>query len=126
MEIKRVLYVEDSISKYMDVANEFKRLGISDVEWVSSAGKAVDVLEHAELPFDLFLFDMHFDYFGVDDRAAGEKLMHLLREKGYETPVIFCSTENWEIPGAFGNIYYHPDRYWEDEAAELLNKLKSM
>jgi len=126
MEIKRVLYVEDSSAKYMDVANELKRLGVQDIEWVSSADKAVETLKNAELPFDLFLFDMHFNYFGVDDREAGEKLMYRLREEGYETPVIFCSTGNWKIPGAFGNIHYHPDRDWEDEAAELINKLKVM
>ena len=126
MEIKRVLYVEDSVSKYMDLVSELNRLGVEEIEWVSSAKKAIDALENAEIPFDLFLFDMHFDFFGEDDQKAGVKLMQLVREKGYETPVIFCSSENWRIPGAFGNIYYHPDRYWEKEARELLSELRAM
>ena len=124
MEIEKVLYVEDNISKYMDVANYLKRVGVKEIEWVSNAEKAVAAIESASEPFDLFLFDMHFNYFGHDDHSAGEKLMNLLREKGIDTPIAFCSSQNWKIPGSVGNIFYHPNRYWEEEVDAIFDKLK--
>jgi len=126
MEIKKILYVEDNTGKYMDIASYLKRIGFSNIEWVRDAEKAVEALEKADIPYDLLLFDMHFDFFGEDDQEAGEKLMNLMREKGYETPVIFCSSENWKIPGSFGTIYYNPRRNWEDDAKDLFNDLKKL
>ena len=124
MDVKKVLYVEDNITKYMDVANYLKRVGVKEIEWVSNAEKAVAAIESASEPFDLFLFDMHFNYYGQDDHSAGEKLMNLLREKGIDTPIAFCSSQNWKIPGSIGNIFYHPNRYWEEEVDAILNKIK--
>ncbi len=126
MVIKRILYVEDTISKAMDVLNQLKSMGYTEVEWVSNAKTAVEKVENADAPFDLFLFDMHFNFYGENDYSAGEHLMKLLREKGYDTPVVFCSSVNYIIPGAVGNIYYHPDRYWEDETKDVFERIKKM
>ena len=126
MVIRRVLYVEDNIGKFMDVSDYIKQLGVLEVKRVNNAERAVEAIESAEKPFDLFLFDMHFNFFGKDDQKAGENLMHLLREKGYNTPVVFCSSENWKIEGAAGNIFYNPRRNWEDETKELFDQLKKL
>ena len=126
MEINKILYVEDNNAKAMDVINQLRIMGFKDIQWVRNAQETIESIEKTDVPFDLFLLDMHFDFFGSDDLEAGEKLMNLLREKGINTPVILCSSENWKIPGAFGNIFYHPDRFWEDEAKNLINRLKSI
>ena len=123
MEIKRILYVEDNINKYMDISNLLKHTGIREIVHVRNAEKAEEAVEKAEKPFDLFLFDMHFDYFGEDDHEAGEKLMKLMRDKGYDVPVVFCSSQNWKVPGSVGNIFYVPTRDWEIEAKELFDRL---
>ncbi len=123
MEIKRILYVEDSINKYMDIATFLKRIGIH-IEHARNAEQAMKVVDESEAAFDLFLFDMHFDFYGEDDHEAGEKLMNLMREKGYETPVVFCSSQNWKVHGSVGNIFYVPTRDWEAEAMELFRNLR--
>ncbi len=124
MEIKRILYVEDSINKYMDIATFLKRIGIQCIEHARNAEQAMKIVDESEAAFDLFLFDMHFDFYGEDDHEAGEKLMNLMREKGYETPVVFCSSQNWKVPGTAGNIFYVPTRDWEAEAMELFCDLR--
>ena len=129
MEIKRILYVEDTMEKYMAIYSYLKRLGYSDVEHAGNAEKAVELAEAAKLegkPFNLFLFDMHFDFFGQDDQKAGRKLMDYFREKGYQTPVIICSSDNWRIPGSVGTVFYIPDRDWEEELKDLISTVKEM
>ncbi len=124
MEIKRILYVEDNINKYMDIATFLKRIGIRSIEHARNAEQAMEIVKESSSVFDLFLFDMHFDFWGEDDHEAGEKLMNLMREKGYETPVVFCSSQNWKVPGSVGNIFYVPTRDWEAEAMELFRDLR--
>ena len=129
MTINSILIIEDSTEKYMDIYSFLKQQGFTTVDWVTNAEKALQQIENAENPmkaYDLLLCDMHFDYFGKDDRAAGEKLMKLLREKGIEIPIIFCSSQNWKIEGALGNIFYNPRRSWEFEAEKLFNEIKQI
>ena len=129
MKINRILYVEDDTIKYMRVVCFLKSIGIREIESVRNAKAAMEIIEEAHSKgedFDLIMLDMHYDFYGENDKQAGEKTMNLIREKGIETPIIFCSSQNWKIPGAFGNIFYNERRDWESEAAELFSKLKGM
>ncbi len=126
--INRVLCVEDNSEKYMAVNRFLRSQDVYKIDWVTNAEKALEFLSEAKdnnKPYDLLLSDMEFDYYGTLDSEAGEKLMHLLREKGYDIPVIFCSSQKWNIPGSFGSIFYNPRRDWELEAAELFRALKN-
>lgn len=128
MIIKRVLCVEDNTEKYMAINRFLRSQEVSKIEWVTCAEKALDALSDAKVadkPYDLILSDMEFDYYGSLDPEAGEKLMNLIREKGYDIPVIFCSSQNWNIPGSSGSIFYNPRRDWELEAADLFRNLKN-
>ena len=122
MVINRVLCIEDSTEKYMDINRFLRSQNIDDIGWVTNAEKAFETI--AMNNYDLIVSDMHFDYFGVDDRNAGEKLLHLLRENGNLTPFIFCSSQNWKIEGSLGNIFYNPRRNWELEAEKLIKELR--
>ena len=129
MKLAKVLYIEDSTSKYMEVSRYLRKQGISTLDWVTNAENALKYVEKSSQDgdqYDLIVSDMHFDYFGVDDQEAGEKTMALFREKGYNIPTIFCSSQNWKIPGAIGNIFYNPRRDWEFEADDLVRKIKNM
>lgn len=129
MTIKKVLYVEDSTSKFMDIYTFLKKQGLSVIDRVTNAEDAVKTIKEAEdngVPYDLLFSDMHFDFFGEDDREAGEKLVALLREKGYSIPVVFCSSQNWNITDGLGMIHYNPYRNWEAEAEELLRKIRQL
>lgn len=126
MEDRRVMYIEDNIIKYMSVVQFLNRLGIQSVDRAGNAENGIEKIERAHLSgedYDLLILDMHYDFYGNDDRNAGEKTMKILREKGIETPVIFCSSQNWKIPGAVGNIFFHERRDWESEAKELIKML---
>ena len=130
MEIKKVLYIEDSTVKMMDVLMYLKsRQGIDLIDCVGDTRDAIKSIEDAiwqNDPYDLLISDMHFSFFGNDDREAGEKTFNILREKGYTIPVILCSSQNWKIPGMIGNIFYSPRRDWEQEADALFKKLRAM
>ena len=128
MNIDNVLLIEDSTTKYMEIFRYLRRQGFSRIDWVSNAEDAINHIEEStqnNTPYDLIISDMHFDYFGVDDREAGEKLMNLIHEKGFNIPIIFCSSQNWKIPGSIGNIFYNPRRNWEFEADELFRRIKA-
>lgn len=66
---------------------------------------------------------MHFDYYGQDDREAGQKTLKQIREMGCDVPVVVCSSQNWKIPETAGTIFYNPRRNWEREADEVLKKV---
>ena len=95
MNIKKVLLVEDTTTKYMDIFRYLRRYDF-DVTWVTNA------------------------------EEAGEKTMKRIRENGCVTPIVFCSSRNWKIPGAIGNIFYNPRSDWELEADRLFRELKGM
>lgn len=129
MNIKRVIYVEDTIEKYMSVHRFLDKQGVTEIEWANNAEEVINKIKEAEdnnAQYDLLLSDMHFNYYGKDDTHAGEKVMNNLREMNINIPVVFCSSQNWKIPGSLGNIFYNPRRDWEDEAEELFRELKSL
>lgn len=129
MEIKKILFIEDTTEKYMEVYRFLRRQGYTEIDWVSNAQKAIEAVEKAKQSnetYSLVLSDMHFEFYGQDDHEAGIKTMNLFREKGYNIPVVFCSSQNWKIPGAIGNIFYNPRRDWEREAEELFRKMRKM
>lgn len=129
MEIKKVLCIEDTPAKYMDIHNYLRPQNIHTIDWATNAKDALEYVEVAankNEQYDLIISDMHFDYFGQDDHEAGEKTMALFHEKGFDIPTIICSADNWLIPGAIGNIFYNPDRNWEAEADMLFQKIKAL
>lgn len=126
MRIQKVINIEDSAIKHSQVTKELKQYGIKEVFWARNAESGIDEIESAidmGQPYDLLVLDMHFDFYGEDDRAAGEKTMKQLQEKGIEIPVIICSSQNWNIPGAVANVFYNERRYWEEDLKRALDKL---
>ncbi len=128
MIINKILYIEDSTTKYMDVLQYLKKQGFSKIDWVTNAENAISKIEDAARqgePYDLLISDMHFDFFGTDDHEAGEKTLNLIRKQGYDIPVIFCSSQNWKVPGSIGNIFYNPRKDWEFEADQLFRMIRT-
>ena len=129
MVVDRVLCIEDSNEKFMDMFRFLRNQNISHIDWAINAEKALELVENstkAGTNYDLIISDMHFDYFGEDDRNAGEKTMNLLRSKNYLIPFVFCSSQNWKIEESIRNIFYNPRRDWESEAVQLFHAIKNM
>ncbi len=124
MDIKKVMYVEDNVMKYMSVVRLLKKIGVWDIKHANNSVEALKFVDTEK--FDLIILDMHFQFDGKDDIQAGEKTMKCIREKGIKTPIIFCSSRNWKIPGTLGNIFYNERRNWECEAQELFQCLRSI
>jgi len=124
MQIKKILYVEDNTMKYMSVTRFLNKMGIYDVRHANNSDEALEFVEKEN--FNLIMIDMHFPFEGEDDRLAGEKTMKNIREKGIQTPIIFCSSRNWKVPGSLGNIFYNERRDWESEAMELFQQLRAI
>ena len=129
MKINKVINIEDTILKHVAIKRELKAEGIQQVVLADNAEKGIEEIERAKAagePYELLVCDMHFDFFGKDDSEAGEKTLKLLREKGIEIPVIFCSSQNWQIPGSIGTVFYNESRYWEQDMREMIKKVEAM
>ena len=129
MKITRVLCIEDSIPKYMDVQSFLKKQNVKAIDWARNSEKALELLEKncmGEEEYDLIISDMHFEFEGENDLHAGEKLLNLLREKGCDIPIVFCSSQNWKIEGAAGSIFYNENRDWQSEAEEIFRNLRKL
>lgn len=129
MKIKKVINIEDTVLKHIAIKKELEAEGIRQVVRADNAEKGIEEIERAEAtgePYDLLICDMHFNFFGKDDLEAGEKTLKLLRKKGIGIPVIFCSSQNWQIPGAVGTVFYNECRYWEQDMQEMVRKVEAM
>ena len=128
MKIKKVINIEDTILKHIAIKRELESEGIRQVVLADNSEKGIEEIERVEAagdPYDLLVCDMHFNFFGKDDTEAGEKTLKLLREKGINIPVIFCSSQNWQIPGSIGTVFYNERRYWEQDMREMIKKAEA-
>ncbi|MCC8152679.1 MAG: hypothetical protein LIO96_14890 [Lachnospiraceae bacterium] len=124
--LKKVINIEDNVMKHTAIKRELVKLGVKSVAWARNAESGIAMIQSAiesDKPFGLLVSDMHFDYFGSEDMDAGEKTMNKLREMGIQIPVIFCSSQNWKIPGAVGTVFYNANRDWEGDLKMLLDRV---
>ena len=121
--------LEEKFSQY----GRFKNVVLSEAElqelmtlfpW--DYQKRIEEIERAileETPYDLLICDMHFDFYGELRGDAGERTMKFLREKGIEIPIVFCSSQNYKVPGAYDNIYFSERANWEDDIRRVVRSL---
>lgn len=124
--LKKVINIEDNAMKHTAIKRELGKLGVKSVARARNAESGIEMIQTAidsGEPFDLLVSDMHFDFFGEEDMEAGEKTMKKLREMGIQIPVIFCSSQNWKIPGSIGTVFYNANRDWEGDLKMLLDRV---
>lgn len=125
----KIVYIEDKVDKYMAVKRALDSLGITDVCRAKDSETGIEKIEQAIAegqPYDLLISDMHFPIDGEFDRNAGEKTMQRLRDRGINIPVIFCSSQNWKIPGAVDTIFYNEMRDLQQDIKAALEKVKKL
>lgn len=123
----RVLQLEDSTTKYMDIKSVLQSVGIADVVWEESVEAGMKHFEYPEENFDLVISDMHFPVSanGSADWEAGEILLKRMKEKGIQIPVIIISSLSLQISEAYKCIWYVDSRDWETELRNCVKGLLS-
>lgn len=126
----RIIHLEDSVDKHMEVCRELRKMGITNVEWATNVSEGLGQIETAILngtPFNLAITDMHYPLRRGDvaDWKAGEYLIETLAKKGIDLPVILCSTRNYRISGAYGSVWFSDLSDWEIDLCNLIDKLKT-
>ncbi|MBR2044606.1 MAG: response regulator [Agathobacter sp.] len=130
MQVRRVLNMEDSIPKHMDVRRSLERYGVQTIHHATNANDGLDMIEAAiaeGIPYDLIVTDMYFPRSkGGPEVESGSYIIDELQRREIEVPVIVCSSARiWE-PRAVGCIHYNKHNILDEDMRELIDLVKSM
>lgn len=126
-EIK-VLIIDDSVYKAMDITRALEFSGVRDITRVRDQESAFEAIYESienKVPFNLIVTDMHYPLArGMEaDYNAGYILIEGLKEERINIPVIICSSRNYTEPGIFGTVWYNQLCDLNREFGEILRKL---
>lgn len=126
----KILQLDDSNSKRMEVQSVLKRMGIRGSVWVQSVEEGVEALKQAiaeGTPFDAAITDMHYPVRagGLAELKAGRILIQTLKEQQIDVPVIVFSTSRLQEEDAFATIWYDARANWEYDLETILKKIRS-
>ena len=114
MIVTKVLNIEDTMSKHIDVLRALERCGVKTVAHATNAEEALDMIEKAiagGMPYHAIVSDMYFPISpGGMERQAGMYVIEELEARGIDVPVIVCSSARMVIPEIVGCIHYNPYR----------------
>ncbi len=114
MIVRKVLNIEDTITKHVDVRRALERCGVPVIEHASTAMAALAMIENAieeGKPYHAIVSDMYFPMFpGAGESQSGYYVIEELKNKGIDVPVIVCSSARLVIPDIIGCIHYSPLR----------------
>ncbi len=127
-EIK-ALVIDDSVYKAIDITRALEICGIREVVRAKHQEAGFELIyenQKAGSPFGLIVTDMHYPLdAGMEaDYDAGFKLIERLRAERIKTPVIICSTGNYDEPGILGCVWYSAQRDLGRDFKEVLERLK--
>lgn len=126
----KILQLDDSNSKRMEVQSVLKRMGIRGSVWVQSVEEGVEALKQAiaeGAPFDAAITDMHYPVRagGPAELKAGRILIQTLKEQQIDVQVIVFSTSRLQEEDAFATIWYDARANWEYDLETILKKIRS-
>ena len=113
MNIKRVLNIEDTMSKHVAVRRSLNKCGINDsmIEHATTAMEGLAMIDSAieeGNPYSVLVLDMYFPIFPRERMTqAGLYVMEELKNKNIDIPIIICSSVRLSIPEVVGCIYYN-------------------
>lgn len=131
MIVRKVLNIEDTMSKHVDVVRALNRCGVPNVVHAATAVEALDMIEKAiegGMPYDAIVSDMYFPISpGGMETQAGMYVIEELEARGIDVPVIVCSSARMVIPDIVGCIHYSPYRNDLDaDMREMIEIVRSM
>ena len=113
MKISRVLNIEDTISKHVDICRSLGKCGVAGniIDHATTALDGLAMIEKAikeEKPYDLLVLDMYFPIAPRERMTqAGLYVLEDLKNKNINIPVIICSSVRLSIPDVVGCIHYN-------------------
>ena len=131
MIVRKVLNIEDTMSKHVDIVRALNRCGVTNVVHAATAVEALDMIEKAiegGMPYHAIVSDMYFPISpGGMETQAGMYVIEELEARGIDVPVIVCSSARMVIPDIVGCIHYSPYRNDLDaDMREMIEIVRSM
>lgn len=124
-----ILNLEDNVFKHHDICKAVERGSFANlkIECVGNLADGLSKIEEAinqEKPYDLIITDMWYpEKPGGSDNDSGEALIKVVKERGWDIPIILCSSVNYRFPGILGSVHYSENEDWESEIVKLIKKL---
>lgn len=105
----KVLVIEDSGTKYRDIETTLEHLGVTDISHEISRNAGLRNLLRSyneNHPYDLLILDMQFPIFNDSQPIpdAGISVLTEIERKGWEIPVIVCSSIETDCKACFENV----------------------
>lgn len=126
--VKKVLNIEDTVFKHIAIKRALNKAGVPFVDEAATGDKGLAMIEKSIAegnPYDLVITDMHFPIYGEDDVQAGMKVIHELKRRGIEIPVVVCSSLRYNIPEVVECIFFNQkSRDIDADIREMLKKIR--
>ena len=114
MIVRRVLNIEDFMTKHVAVVRALNQCGIEQIDHAATAMEGLAMIDAAieeGKPYHAIVSDMYFPMFpGEGEVQAGMFVIEELKNKGIDIPIIVCSSARLVIPEIVGCIHYSPYR----------------
>ena len=122
----RILHIEDNVYKHHDINKVISGCGRISVDWVTSLNGGIKKLEESfenNTLYDLIITDM---YYPIEDNGkeveAGEMFISEAAKRGWNIPIILCSSVSYVYPEIYASIHYSPNSDWEIELRKYIKK----
>lgn len=131
MVVRKVLNIEDTMTKHVDVLRALNRCGVPNVEHATTAMEGLAMIKLAieeGKPYHAIVSDMYFPIFaGEGESPAGHYVIEELQALGIDVPIIVCSSARLVIPEIVGCIHYDPRRNDLDaDMREMIEIIRAM
>ena len=131
MTIKRVLNIEDTMTKHVAIVRALQKCGICDVDHATTAMEGLTRIELAieeGNPYSVVVSDMYFPIFpGEPMTDAGMYVIEELENRNIDIPIIVCSSVRLNIPKVVGCIYYNELRGDLDgDMREMIEEVRNL
>lgn len=130
-EIMRILHLEDSMGKHMDIKGVLTSCGVKseDIVWVTNLEDGIYELREAEKNghhFDLAITDMYYpvEAGGYEESETGYKFIKFVETERIKLPIVICSSKNIKDGRVFGCIWYSYISNWELQLREIISRFE--
>ena len=130
MIVRKVLNIEDTMSKHVDIVRALNRCGVPNVVHAATAVEALDMIEKAiegGMPYHAIVSDMYFPISpGGMETQAGMYVIEELEARGIDIPIIVCSSARMVIPEIVGCIHYNPRNDLDADMREMIEIVQNL